>query len=153
MLTLKQITENRDDVVRRLGKKHFAQAAEMIDQVITLDADRRATQKLSDGILADINQLSKSIGALMQAGNKEEATEAKGRVADLKETSKTLVQKMDELENAIRELLLQIPNLPYDQVPEGRLPEDNVVEKTGGVVPTFEGFEPLPHWELAKKYD
>ena len=70
MLTLKQITSNRDEVVRRLAKKHFTRAAELIDQVIALDADRRSTQKELDSKLASVNQLSKSIGVLMQTGKK-----------------------------------------------------------------------------------
>ncbi len=153
MLTLKQIIGNRDEVVRRLGKKHFAPAAEMIDQVIALDSERRAAQKELDAKLAAINQLSKSIGALMQQGKKAEADEAKAEVARYKDDTKKLSALMDEKANAMRDLLLQIPNLPKDSVPEGTSAEDNVVEKQGGEIPTFEGFEPLPHWELAKKYD
>ena len=153
MLTLKQIIGNRDEVVRRLGKKHFAPAAEMIDQVIALDSERRAAQKELDAKLAAINQLSKSIGVLMQQGKKAEADEAKAEVARYKDDTKKLSALMDEKANAMRDLLLQIPNLPKDSVPEGTSAEDNVVEKQGGEIPTFEGFEPLPHWELAKKYD
>ena len=153
MLTLKQIIGNRDEVVRRLGKKHFAPAAEMIDQVIALDSERRAAQKELDAKLAAINQLSKSIGALMQQGKKAEADEAKAEVARYKDDTKKLSALMDEKANAMRDLLLQIPNLPKDSVPEGTSAEDNVVEKQGGESPAFEGFEPLPHWELAKKYD
>ncbi len=153
MLTLKQIIGNRDEVVRRLGKKHFAPAAEMIDQVIADDADRRAAQKELDAKLAQINQLSKSIGGLMQQGKKAEAEQAKAEVAALKEATKQLSAAMEEKENAMRDLLLQIPNLPKESVPEGTCADDNVVEKMGGEMPNFDGFEPLPHWELAKKYD
>lgn len=153
MLTLKQIIGNRDEVVRRLGKKHFASAAEMIDQVIADDADRRAAQKELDAKLAQINQLSKSIGGLMQQGKKAEAEQAKAEVAALKEATKQLSAEMEEKENAMRDLLLQIPNLPKESVPEGTCADDNVVEKMGGEMPKFDGFEPLPHWELAKKYD
>ncbi len=153
MLTLKQIIGNRDEVVRRLGKKHFAPAAEMIDQVIADDADRRAAQKELDAKLAQINQLSKSIGGLMQQGKKAEAEQAKAEVAALKEATKQLSAQMEEKENAMRDLLLQIPNLPKESVPEGTCADDNVVEKMGGEMPKFDGFEPLPHWELAKKYD
>ena len=145
MLTLKQIIGNRDEVVRRLGKKHFAPAAEMIDQVIALDSERRAAQKELDAKLAAINQLSKSIGALMQQGKKAEADEAKAEVARYKDDTKKLSALMDEKANAMRDLLLQIPNLPKDSVPEGTSAEDNVVEKQGGEIPAFEGFEPLPH--------
>ncbi len=153
MLTLKQILGNRDEVVRRLGKKHFAPAAEMIDEIIVLDSARRATQKELDAKLASINQLSKSIGALMQQGKKDEANAAKTEVAQYKEDTKKLSALMEEKENAMRDLLLQIPNLPKESVPEGTTAEDNVVEKIGGEIPTFEGYEPLPHWDLAKKYD
>lgn len=153
MLTLKQIIGNRDEVVRRLGKKHFAPAAEMIDQVIADDADRRAAQKELDAKLAQINQLSKSIGGLMQQGKKAEAEQAKAEVAALKEATKQLSAQMEEKENAMRDLLLQIPNLPKESVPEGTCADDNVIEKMGGEMPKFDGFEPLPHWELAKKYD
>lgn len=153
MLTLKQIIGNRDEVVRRLGKKHFAPAAEMIDQVIADDAARRAAQKELDTKLAQINQSSKSIGALMQQGKKAEAEQAKAEVAKLKEETKQLSALMEAKENAMRDLLLQIPNLPKESVPEGTCADDNVVEKMGGEMPDFNGFEPLPHWELAKKYD
>ena len=153
MLTLKMILENREDVVRRLEKKHFAAAAEMIDNVIAADARRRAAQQESDAMQAQMNQYAKSIGGLMKEGKKAEAEAAKAEVAKLKEKSAELKSAMETAETEVRNLLLQIPNVPNDSVPEGRVAEDNVVERMGGENPVFEGFEPLPHWELAKKYD
>lgn len=153
MLTLKMILENREDVVRRLEKKHFAAAAEMIDNVIAADARRRAAQQESDAMQAQMNQYAKSIGGLMKEGKKAEAEAAKAEVAKLKEKSAELKSAMEAAETEVRNLLLQIPNVPNDSVPEGRVAEDNVVERMGGENPVFEGFEPLPHWELAKKYD
>lgn len=153
MLTLKMILENREDVVRRLEKKHFAAAAEMIDNVIAADARRRVAQQESDAMQAQMNQYAKSIGGLMKEGKKAEAEAAKAEVAKLKEKSAELKSAMEVAETEVRNLLLQIPNVPNDSVPEGRVAEDNVVERMGGENPVFEGFEPLPHWELAKKYD
>ena len=153
MLTLKMILENREDVVRRLEKKHFAAAAEMIDNVIAADARRRAAQQESDAMQAQMNQYAKSIGGLMKEGKKAEAEAAKAEVAKLKEKSAELKSAMETAETEVRNLLLQIPNVPNDSVPEGRVAEDNVVERMGGENPVFEGFEPLHHWELAKKYD
>ena len=153
MLTLKQITTNRDEVVRRLKKKHFTSADEIIDKVILLDAERRSTQQALDSNLSQVNQLSKTIGVLMQTGKKAEADTAKLETARYKEEAKALAVQLEELELAMRDLLLQIPNLPQDGVPEGRSAEDNVIEKQVGDIPIFDGFEPLPHWELAKKYD
>lgn len=152
MLTLKFITENRDDVIRRLNKKHFPEAEKIIDEVIAFDTDRRATQKKLDATLAEVNQISKTIGALIQAGKREEAEIAKSQTTQCKEKSRELSAKMDELATSIQNLLLQIPNLPKDSVPEGTGAADNVIEKTGGTIPIF-NFEPLPHWDLAKKYD
>ena len=102
---------------------------------------------------AQMNQYAKSIGGLMKEGKKAEAEAAKAEVAQLKEKSAELKSAMEEAENEVRNLLLQIPNVPNDSVPEGRTAEDNVVERQGGENPVFEGFEPLPHWDLAKKYD
>lgn len=152
MLTLKTILENREDVIRRLGKKHFANAAEMIDMVIAQDEVRRATQRELDNTLANMNKLSKSIGALMKEGKKAEAEAAKSEVSSMKENSKILSAKMDEAADKIKELLLQIPNLPHKTVPEGRTAEDNVVEKQEGAIPEL-GENALPHWELASKYN
>ncbi|MCQ2350186.1 MAG: serine--tRNA ligase [Paludibacteraceae bacterium] len=152
MLTLKTILENREDVIRRLGKKHFANAEEMIDAVIAQNEIRRSTQKELDDILANMNKLSKSIGALMKEGKKAEAEEAKAQTATLKENSKILSAKMDEAAEKIKELLLQIPNLPHATVPEGKTAEDNVVEKMDGTIPEL-GENALPHWELASKYN
>ncbi|MCQ2383761.1 MAG: serine--tRNA ligase [Paludibacteraceae bacterium] len=152
MLTLKTILENREDVIRQLGKKHFANAAEMIDMVIAQDEVRRATQRELDNTLANMNKLSKSIGALMKEGKKAEAEAAKSEVSSMKENSKILSAKMDEAADKIKELLLQIPNLPHETVPEGRTAEDNVVEKQEGTIPEL-GENALPHWELASKYN
>lgn len=153
MLTLKSILENRDEVVRRLGKKHFAAAAEMIDKVIDIDKVRRTTQRELDDVLSQINQKSKAIGGLMKEGKKVEAEAAKQLVAELKSRSAEMRTRMEEAEVAMRNILLQIPNLPHESVPEGYGAEDNKVEKMGGENPEFKGFTPLPHWELAKKFD
>ena len=151
MLTLKTITENKDEVIRRLAVKHF-NATEYLDKVIALDATRRNTQSELDSNLAEINNISKVIGALMKEGKKDEAEAAKAKVADLKETSKKLDETKEDAEKKIHEILVMIPNLPHDSVPEGRVAEDNVCEKMGGTIPSLHE-DALPHWELAKKYN
>lgn len=152
MLTLKFITENRDQVITKLEKKNFADAAKIIDEVIALDGKRRATQKQLDDTLAEIKKISKSIGAMMKAGNKDEAEVAKAQTTQLKEDSNKFGTLKVEVDEAIHELLLQIPNLPYDEVPEGKGAEDNVEIKREGSVPEF-AFKAVPHWELTKTFD
>ncbi|MBR3014565.1 MAG: serine--tRNA ligase [Bacteroidaceae bacterium] len=152
MLTIKQITEDTAKVIKGLEKKHFANAKETIEQVLMLNDKRRSTQTVLDGNLAEANKLSKSIGMFMKQGNQEEANNAKARVAELKEVNKNLQTEMDKAAEDLKQLLYNIPNIPYDEVPEGTGAEDNVVVKMGGKLTDLPE-NPLPHWELAKKYD
>jgi seryl-tRNA synthetase len=151
MLTLKYITENTAEVIDRLAKKHF-KAEEIIAQVVELDKQRKQTQTAADNALAQSNALSKEIGMLFKQGKTDEANAAKEKTAELKETIRELTEKQASYEQQLNDLLVQIPNLPHDSVPAGKHAEDNVIERSGGVVPQLpEGA--LPHWDLAKKYD
>ncbi|MCI7050973.1 MAG: serine--tRNA ligase, partial [Bacteroidales bacterium] len=132
MLTIKQIVEDKEAVIRGLEKKNFKAAREAIDQVLAIDNKRKEAQAELDGLNAQVNQLSKSIGGLMKEGKKEEAEAAKRQVADIKARSKELEELMKQAEEEKRALLCTIPNVPYDLVPEGKTAEDNVVVKTGG---------------------
>ncbi|MDE6349329.1 MAG: serine--tRNA ligase, partial [Bacteroides sp.] len=152
MLTIKQITENSEAVIRGLEKKHFKNAKEAIAQVLEFNDKRKANQTILDKNLAEANSLSKSIGQLMKEGKKEEAEAAKSRVAELKEANKEVQANMDQAANDLQALLYTIPNVPYDSVPEGVGADDNVVEKMGGMETELPK-DALPHWELAKKYD
>ena len=151
MLTLKVITENPEEVVRKLAKKHF-EAKDLIAKILELDKVRRSSQAQLDTTLAEINCLSKSVGSLMKEGKKAEAEDVKAKVASLKDTTKSLQENMDKSQEEINSILYTIPNMPYDDVPEGKTAEDNVVEKMGNTIPEL-GDNALPHWELAKKYD
>ncbi len=151
MLTLKVITENTDEVVRKLARKGF-DAKEVIGKIIELDKIRKSTQAELDANLAETNAISKSVGALMKEGKKAEAEEAKSKVAAIKEKSKDLDAKMSEAIDKINSLLYTIPNMPYDDVPDGKTAEDNVVVKMGNEIPNL-GDDALPHWEIAKKYN
>ena len=152
MLTIKQITEDTEKVISGLEKKHFSGARETIAQVLELDAKRRNAQNELDKNLAEVNATSKTIGMLMKQGKKEEAEAAKAHVAEIKELSKGMQAAMDEAANQLLELLYTIPNIPYDEVPEGKTAEDNVVVKMGGMETELPK-DALPHWELAKKYN
>ena len=152
MLTLKLITEQTEKVVKGLEKKHFKGAQETIDQVLAYDKVRRNAQTTLDKNLADAKKLAAQIGILMKQGKRDEAEAVKAEVATLKETNKALQDEMDQAASDMQTLLYTIPNIPYDEVPEGLTAEDNVVEKMGGVVPDLSA-DALPHWELAKKYN
>lgn len=152
MLTIKQITDDKEAVIRGLEKKHFKNAREAVDAVLGFNDIRKKTQAELDNCLSQVKSISKTIGLLMKEGKKDEAETAKQKVADIKETTKELEERMAKAQEDMTTMLLTIPNLPYDIVPEGATAEDNVVVKTGGHdIPLPEN--PLPHWELAKKYN
>ena len=152
MLTIKQLTENKEAVIAGLEKKNFKGAREAVEQVLAIDNKRKSTQAELDNLLAQVKNLSKSIGGLMKEGRRDEAEQAKAQVAAIKEQTKGLEEAMKQAEEERKQVLYTIPNVPYDIVPEGVSAEDNVVVKTGGqdtALPT----DALPHWELAKKYN
>lgn len=166
MLTLKLITEQTERVIKGLEKKHFNGAKEAIDEVMAVDKKRREAQTELDQNLAQAKKLASEIGMLMKQGKKDEAEAVKAQVAQLKEASKSLEEKKAEAEQQLTTLLCQIPNIPYDEVPEGSCAEDNWVVKSNlkecvlgqdtvgnwDANPVVETAK-LPHWELAKKYN
>ena len=165
MLTLKLITEETDRVIRGLEKKHFKGAKEAIDEVLAVDKRRREAQQKLDANLSEAKKLAAQIGALMKEGKRDEANTIKESVAKMKDANKQLEEAMNEAQEEMTRLLCQIPNIPYDEVPEGATAEDNHVVKSNQkecdgtdtvgnwtanpVIPTAK----LPHWELAKKYN
>ena len=166
MLTLKLINEETERVIRGLEKKHFPNAKEAIDNVLAVDKKRREAQQELDKSLNEQKQLSGQIGRLMKEGKKDEAEQVKAQVAALKEKSKQMDEAMAKAQEEMTTLLCQIPNIPYDEVPEGKAAEENHVVKSNlreckegdtvgnwDVNPSLGIQNPLPHWELAKKYN
>ena len=151
MLTLKLLRENPEFVIKKLAVKNF-DASEIVGKINTLDTLRRNLQAELDACLAQQNKTAAEIGKLMKAGKREEAEQIKKEVASLKEKSKELQEKSEQTNTELNSLLVLLPNLPCDQVPEGKGAEDNVVVKMGNEIPDL-GPDALPHWELAKKFD
>ena len=151
MLTLAVIKENPEAVIERLKVKNF-DARTQIERIIELDKVRRNRQQARDNQAAELNKMAAAIGALMKQGKKDEAEEAKAKVAELKENNKAIDEELKTAEDEITSILLNIPNMPCDMVPLGTSAEDNVVEKEGGAMPEL-GEDALPHWDLAKKYN
>ena len=151
MLTIAQIKENPQYIISRLAVKGF-DGNEGINKILELDGKRRELQLNNDNQAAELNKYAATIGKLMKEGKKDEAQEAKNAVAALKESQKEIAEQLNAVEEQIKEILLSIPNIPCEMVPEGRTAEDNVVEKEGGVMPNL-GEDALPHWDLAKKYN
>lgn len=151
MLTLAVIKENPEAVIERLAVKNF-DARNQIERIIELDKVRRNRQQARDNQAAELNKMAAAIGALMKQGKKDEAEEAKAKVAELKESNKAIDEELKVAEDEITDILLSIPNMPCDMVPLGKTAEDNIVEKEGGKMPELSE-DALPHWDLAKKYN
>ena len=151
MLTLKLLRENPEFVIEKLAVKNF-DAREIVEKINALDQNRRALQAELDSCLAEQKKKAAQIGAFMKEGKRAEADAVKAEVAALKARSAEIEGKSEENNNELNSLLVLLPNIPCDQVPEGKCAEDNVVVKTGNEIPELtEG--KLPHWDLAKKYD
>ena len=152
MLTLKLISEETERVIKGLEKKHFNNAKKTIETVLEYDKLRREYQQKLDNNKQQQNLLSKQIGGLMKEGKKDEANKIKNKAAELKTADKELQDNMEKAQADMTNLLLTIPNIPNEDVPEGKDANDNVVVKEGGEKPTFEG-EALCHWDLCKMYN
>lgn len=150
MLTLKYIQENKGEVIERLAKKRF-DAAKIVEQITSLDETRKSLQAQADAKQAEANTIAKQVGALMQAGKKDEAEQVKAKTAELKEAVKDLSAELTKTEAELQQLLVLLPNLPHASVPQGKSAEDNEVVRSGGSSPKLTNA--VPHWDLAKKYD
>ena len=151
MLTLKLLRENPEFVIAKLAVKNF-DAKEIVEKINALDQNRRALQVELDNCLAEQKKKAAQIGGLMKEGKREEADAIKAEVAALKARSAEIESKSQENNAELDSLVVLLPNIPCDQVPEGRTAEDNVVVKQGNEIPEL-GENALPHWDLAKKYD
>ncbi len=152
MLTLKLISEETERVIKGLEKKHFDNARDAVEKVLEYDKLRRLTQQKLDANKQQQNHLSRQIGSLMKDGKRDEADEIKNQVAELKSADKALQEIMEKAQKDMTEVLLTIPNIANEDVPEGKDAAENVVVKEGGVIPDL-GTDPLCHWDLLKKYN
>src|SRR5690606_37441402 len=147
MLQVNYIRENKAQVLERLAVRNFKQP-ELIDEIIRIDENRRATQTQLDQLSAEANVAAKQIGELMRAGNKAEAEIIKAASAGFKEQIKQLSEQLSGLEAALYDNIILLPNLPHHSVPAGQTPEDNEVVLQYGEAPVLPE-NALPHWELA----
>ena len=152
MLLVKTITDNPEFVIERLAIKN-RDARAQVEKIVELDRQKREIQKQMEDNKAEQNNLAKQIGDLYKQGKKDEADAMKQKSTDLKNVVKEEEEKFDALDKELFDILVTLPNLPYELVAPGKSADDNVEIRRGGENPVYEGFEPLPHWDLAKKYD
>lgn len=150
MLPIQLFRQHKERILSGLAKKNF-QELTLVDEIISLDEEKRLVQQESERFAATINAASKNIGLLMSSGKKEEAATEKQKIAELKENAKKKALRLTELEDALYSRLIQLPNIPHESVPAGKSPEENEIIKIADNIPVLPE-EALPHWELAQKY-
>jgi len=154
MLEINRIRSQKESIAKALTKRGWdAEKAKVLDQVISLDDDRKSVQINNDELLAQRNKLSDEIGNLFKSGKTEEANQLKSQVEGLKTNIADNESKMQNIKSAIEDILLTIPNVPNTLVPEGLKESDNVISKDWDKPLPELSNDALPHWELGTKYD
>ena len=145
---LRQHTQLAKDL---LAVKHFSNL-DLVDQVIAMDDQRKRVQASFDDLQSKVNAASKEIGNHMAKGEKEQAEAIKQNVGTWKLALEPLKIEMAEVELAVQNLVVQLPNLPHALVPKGKTPEENEVVKEAGTTPVLPAGA-MAHWDLIKKYN
>lgn len=151
MLQVTDIRDNKEKYVQALAKRGF-DAASILEEVLSVDEERRSSQAKLDEVLAQSNSYSKEIGQLFKQGEIEKANALKEETVALKENSKKLNEQMLAATEQLQQLLYTLPNIPHSSVPSGTDENDNEEVYKEGDIPKL-GDGALPHWELAKKYE
>ncbi|MEO6903197.1 MAG: serine--tRNA ligase [Bacteroidia bacterium] len=151
MLQLTHIREKTEEVIARLAIRNF-DAKPLINQVLSLDNDRRKTQNELDALLNEANIIAKQVGDLFKQGKKEDAEVLKNKSAIIKESSTKLAEQLKSIEEEQQQALVQLPNTPHLNVPKGKTPEENENIHQEGELPKLAA-NAKPHWELTSQYD
>ncbi len=151
MLQVNLIKQNPEEVKRKLAIKNFKEL-NLVDDIITLDDERKKLNFQFDETKGRINAVSKEIGQLMSKGQKDAAEGKKKEVEDFKIQLSPIQQQLDAAEKKLNEILVRLPNLPSEKVPPGKTPEENDVVRMGGSKPEL-AVDAVPHWDLAKRLD
>ena len=150
MLQIQNIRENKEQILSALFKRN-KDFSSVVEEVITIDVQRRKIQQELEAIQAQSNALAKQIGDLFKSGQKEAADALKAQTVDLKNNAKMLETQFQELENEQTQLLYQLPNTPHESVVFGKGAEENVIVKEWGQIPAL-GENNKPHWDLADQF-
>jgi seryl-tRNA synthetase len=142
MLDIKFVRENADAVKAAMRNRN---AEVDVDALLELDSRRRSLVSEVEDLKAERNRISKSIGQMIKEGGNPETI--KGQVREMGDQIAALDATLREVDEAMRERLLFIPNMPSDSTPVGRDETDNPVIRSWGEMRSFD-FEPKPHWDL-----
>ncbi len=151
MLEITRIRTDKNALIEGLKKRNI-DATETIEKIISTDLNWRNNKTDLENIAAELNQLAKEIGDLFKQGKQQEANDAKNKTAALKVSEAKLKLAVDEFEKELTQLLYTLPTVPNELVKSGKDEKDNEIIFESGTKRNYT-FQPLPHWDLAKKYE
>ena len=151
MLEIQRIREKKQELADKLMKVRKADYSAELEQAFHIDEEKRNIQQKLDSAKANLNQLSSQIGELYKQGKTSLANETKAKTSNLKQDIKQMKDRFTSLEKQLNDVLLLVPNVPNDLVPEGINESDNEQVFVSDYKEL--GIDLIPHWELAKKYN
>jgi seryl-tRNA synthetase len=147
MLDLRRIRSEPDAVKAALARR--GDDGSSVDEVLRLDAERRAAAGERDDLRARVNAISKEVGALFRDGRKDDASALQAESKAAGEREKALDADVAALDAQLRDRLLRMPNLPSPDAPDGASEADNPVLRVEGYDPEAYGpHQRVPHWEI-----
>ena len=150
MLQIPRLKTEKEEVIKALEKRHF-DARNIIEELISINEEKRSSQKIIEDLKAEANNIAKEVGMLFKQGKGSEAASKKARSAEIKEETKKLQTSFQALADKEQELLVSLPNAPHESVAKGKSEQDNEEVKRVGDIPELHN-KAVPHWELTSKY-
>ena len=150
MIDVRLLRTNIEGVRTALARRGKPEVLSQIDEAVQLDSRLRDITTERDAIRAEVNDLSKQVGTLRRDKRNDEAEALMGRSRELGETERVLQAEFDEVQGALHQIMLRIPNLPHADAPNGAGDHENPVVKGPVNMPAqFADHQRVPHWETA----
>ncbi len=154
MLEIQILRDQKERVLKGFRKRGLTpDRLALVDRALELDDERKEVQTQLDSLLNDRNTLSDEIGNLFKQGKGAEANQLKAKVASIKENADVMDQRLQSIRSDLDAIMVTLPNVPHESVPEGKTPEDNKVHKAWTKELPKLAPGSLPHWDLAEKYN
>jgi seryl-tRNA synthetase len=142
-----RIVRETPDLIREALRKRRSDYD--LDGLIDLEAWRRELLQV-ENLRAEKNRISDEIGTAYREGDTDRAEQLKEQVGEISRKIEEQEEQLEQVEAQFEAMMLELPNIPLDEVPEGENETDNPVLYEKGEAPSFD-FEPLPHWEIAER--
>jgi seryl-tRNA synthetase len=152
VIDLRQLRSDPDAVLAAMARRGKPELLDQLREAIALDVESRDIAGRRDALRAEVNDLSKQVGALRRAGDVEAAEAAQANSRARGEEERSLAAHADEVQARLREILLRVPNLPHPDAPDGASDDDNpIVKGPFGVLAEYPDHQRVPHWEIGAR--